>query len=151
MLSEYKIRSDPFGMEGGALAGAPIKAQRKFSGHIRPIIERDEGQFQIGIGDDASGPFESRQSALQVACGHQPTPAVSRSEFGRRAMRGPPDPEMRNRPAANGTAYRKEPINTPKDNETHAKAQLQSPRIRFALAYYVAATAARLVFGLAPR
>jgi hypothetical protein len=35
-----------------------------------PIVERDDGRFQIGFADDAPGPFESREFALRVATGH---------------------------------------------------------------------------------
>ena len=66
-------------------------------------------------------------------------------------MRGPPDPEMRNRPAANGTAYRKDPISIHNDSETLAEAQARSLSRRFALAYYFAATVVPLIFGVAPR
>jgi hypothetical protein len=35
---------------------------------IQPlIVERDDGQFQIGFHDDAPGPFESREFAQAVA------------------------------------------------------------------------------------
>ena len=66
-------------------------------------------------------------------------------------MRGPPDPEMRNRPAANGTADRKDLFSTHNDSETLAEAQALSLRRRFVLAYYFAATVAPLIFGVAPR
>lgn len=66
-------------------------------------------------------------------------------------MRGPPDPEMRNRPAANGTANRKDPISTHNDTETLAEAQARSLSRRFALTYHFAATVAPLLFGVAPR
>jgi hypothetical protein len=45
--------------------------------------------------------------------------------FGGRVM-GPPDPEMRNRPAGHGTAYRKEPISTHSDSETPTEVQERS-------------------------
>ncbi|QIG98190.1 MULTISPECIES: hypothetical protein [Bradyrhizobium] len=32
-----------------------------------PIVQRDDGLFQIGTGDDAPGPFESRNLAAAVA------------------------------------------------------------------------------------
>jgi hypothetical protein len=31
------------------------------------VFERDDGLFQIGLGDDAPGPFESRRFAQAVA------------------------------------------------------------------------------------
>jgi len=31
------------------------------------VIERDDGKWSIGLGDDAAGPFESRTFALEVA------------------------------------------------------------------------------------
>jgi hypothetical protein len=39
------------------------------------IVQRDDGLFAIGLGDDAPGPFESRTFALQVASSHPPAPA----------------------------------------------------------------------------
>ena len=33
----------------------------------KPIVERDDGLFQIGLDDDAAGPFESRKFAEAVA------------------------------------------------------------------------------------
>jgi hypothetical protein len=38
------------------------------------IFERDDGQFQIGHGDDAPC-FPTRAFALRVAAGHPPMPA----------------------------------------------------------------------------
>ncbi|MHC2247833.1 hypothetical protein [Bradyrhizobium elkanii] len=32
-----------------------------------PIVQRDDGLFQLGTGDDAPGPFESRNLAAAVA------------------------------------------------------------------------------------
>jgi len=32
-----------------------------------PIVQRDDGQYQLGIHDDAPGPFETRAFALAVA------------------------------------------------------------------------------------
>jgi hypothetical protein len=34
-----------------------------------PIVPRDDGLFQIGIGDEAPGPFPSREFAHAVAAG----------------------------------------------------------------------------------
>jgi hypothetical protein len=31
------------------------------------IVERDDGQYQIGLNDDAAGPFESRRFAESFA------------------------------------------------------------------------------------
>ncbi len=39
------------------------------------IIPRDDGLFQIGLGDDAPGPLESREFALRIANGNPPAPA----------------------------------------------------------------------------
>jgi hypothetical protein len=39
------------------------------------IFERDDGQFQIGLADDAPGPFESRAFALAVSGYVSPAPA----------------------------------------------------------------------------
>jgi hypothetical protein len=39
------------------------------------VIQRDDGLWAIGFGDDAPGPFQSREFALMVASGHEPTPA----------------------------------------------------------------------------
>jgi hypothetical protein len=39
------------------------------------IVQRDDGLFEIGLGDDAPGPFESREFALRVASGVEPAPA----------------------------------------------------------------------------
>jgi hypothetical protein len=43
--------------------------------HHLEVCQRDDGQFQIGIEDEAVGPFPSRQFSWQVASGHPPTPA----------------------------------------------------------------------------
>jgi hypothetical protein len=43
--------------------------------NYRPVVERDEGLFCIGLGDDAAGPFPTRAFALRVADGHPPEPA----------------------------------------------------------------------------
>ena len=45
---------------------APVSDQRDVPSPI-PIIERDDGQFQIGIVDDAPGPFPTRAFACAVA------------------------------------------------------------------------------------
>jgi hypothetical protein len=39
------------------------------------IVCRDDNLFQIGHGEGALGPFETRAFALQIANGHQPAPA----------------------------------------------------------------------------
>ncbi|MET4219821.1 glutamine cyclotransferase [Bradyrhizobium sp. LB14.3] len=36
-----------------------------------PIIQRDDGLYQLGWHDDAAGPFESRQFAEAVARAHR--------------------------------------------------------------------------------
>ena len=66
-------------------------------------------------------------------------------------MRGPPDPEMRNRPAANGTAYRKGPIESEEIAETTTERQARSLRYRFAVGYCLAASLAPLIWGAGPR
>ena len=63
-------------------------------------------------------------------------------------MRGPPDPEMRNRPAANGTAYREGPLEPQEIAETTTERQARSLQSRFALGYHFAAAIAPLVWGL---
>jgi hypothetical protein len=64
-------------------------------------------------------------------------------------MRGPPDPEMRNRPAENGTANRRADNWKPDEsNETVRALQAASLRRRFALGYCIAAALAPLVWGL---
>jgi hypothetical protein len=72
-------------------------------------------------------------------------------------MRGPPDPEMRNRPAGNGTADRRAVMKKP-DQTTEAAAarQFQSPlklqafclARRFALSAPLAEALAPLIWGL---
>jgi hypothetical protein len=54
-------------LQGGLSRLSSIEAQREFSGSVPPIIERDVGQFQIGIEDDAAGPFPSRAFSAAVA------------------------------------------------------------------------------------
>jgi hypothetical protein len=49
---------------GIALQGVSPAAPKPFS---YLIVERDDGRFAIGWGDDAPGPFESRQFAAAVA------------------------------------------------------------------------------------
>jgi hypothetical protein len=64
-------------------------------------------------------------------------------------MRGPPDPEMRNRPAGHGTADRRADLNKHEENtETVREFQARSLRQRFALDYYFAVTVAPLIWGL---
>jgi hypothetical protein len=40
------------------------------------IYQRDDGLWSIGSGDDAPGPFESRQFALSVAGYSPPVPTI---------------------------------------------------------------------------
>jgi hypothetical protein len=63
-------------------------------------------------------------------------------------MRGPPDPEMRNRPAGHGTAYRKTEFKHDESTEAVRELQAASLRRRFAIGYYLAATVAPLIWGL---
>ena len=67
-------------------------------------------------------------------------------------MAHPPDtPEMRNRPAANGTANRKEINNEPEHiTETKEDRQTRSLRSRLGIGYSLAASLAPLIFGLGP-
>jgi hypothetical protein len=89
-----------------------------------------------------------RKSNLPQSVGENTGTVFPRCSIGRYALRGPPDPEMRNRPAANGTAYRKELISTQNDSETPAEVQARLLRRRFALEYHFAATVAPLIWGL---
>ena len=67
-------------------------------------------------------------------------------------MRGPPDPEMRNRPAANGTANRRADFSEPDESsETVSDLQAASLRRLLALAHYLAVAAAQLAWGGLPR
>ena len=72
-------------------------------------------------------------------------------------MRGPPDPEMRNRPAGHGTDNRKADLEKPNQTtEAAAARQFQSPLTlqafcparRFALSAPLAEAIARLIWGL---
>ena len=63
-------------------------------------------------------------------------------------MRGPPDPEMRIRPARHGTAYRKGPIEPQEIAETTAERQARSLQSRFAVGDHFASAIAPLVWGL---
>ena len=48
--------------------------------NYQPVVfERDDGQFCIGLGEDAAGPFPTRTFALRVADGHPPEPVPARS------------------------------------------------------------------------
>jgi hypothetical protein len=40
------------------------------------IQQRDDGLWSIGFGDDAAGPFESREFAMSVAGYAPPAPAI---------------------------------------------------------------------------
>jgi hypothetical protein len=46
---------------------AHFDPQRVIPALSNPIVERDDGRFQIGLHDDASGPFETRCFAEAVA------------------------------------------------------------------------------------
>jgi hypothetical protein len=52
-----------------------VEAQSGFSDSVPPIIERDDGKWSIRFHDDAAGQFPSRQFAISVAIGVEPTPA----------------------------------------------------------------------------
>jgi hypothetical protein len=62
-------------------------------------------------------------------------------------MRGPPDPEMRNRPAGHGTAYRraKEPVET---TETALDYQAEKLRRLYSFCRATACTIASLAFAV---
>jgi hypothetical protein len=63
-------------------------------------------------------------------------------------MRGPPDPEMRNRPAANGTAYRNEINSTELDSKPLADFQASRLSRLYALSLSTASTIAALAYGV---
>jgi len=65
-------------------------------------------------------------------------------------MHGPPDPEMRNRPAANGTAYRKTISIQPEENN-RTLTDVQAFRLSrlYALSLSTASTIALLAYGVA--
>jgi hypothetical protein len=54
----------------------------------RPIVQRDDGQYQIGLHDDAPGPFQTRNFAQSVASarysGDDPPPKRRRPPMGNR-------------------------------------------------------------------
>jgi hypothetical protein len=43
----------------------------------REVFQRDDGLWSIGFGDDAPGPFESREFAMSVAGYLPPTPTIA--------------------------------------------------------------------------
>jgi hypothetical protein len=45
------------------------------------IHQRDDGLWSIGFGDDARGPFASREFAAQIASGYPPAPAAKFCRF----------------------------------------------------------------------
>jgi hypothetical protein len=63
-------------------------------------------------------------------------------------MCGPPDPEMRNRPAANGTAYRKGCIEPHQLSEAVYGLQAEKLRRLFSFCQATACTVARLAFAV---
>lgn len=74
------------------MAGKPQVAARRQIGGRRmntpeQIYQRDDGRFQIGLTDEAAGPFESRQFAESVAA-HEAT----RAAWLRRDSRHSPPP-----------------------------------------------------------
>jgi hypothetical protein len=65
-------------------------------------------------------------------------------------VRGPPNPEMRNRPAGHGTAFHKTDFNKPKDiTETTADIQARRLSRPYALSLNTASTIAALAYGVA--
>ena|ERR1035437_1818997 len=59
-------------------AAARRACSRSCAGMNNPadIYQRDDGLWSIGSGDDAPGPFESRQFAMSVAGYLPPEPAI---------------------------------------------------------------------------
>jgi hypothetical protein len=51
------------------------------------VVQRDDGLFAIGLGDDAPGPFESRAFAQSIASGHPPAPIAKFRHVQIREMR----------------------------------------------------------------
>jgi hypothetical protein len=47
------------------------------------VVERDDGMFALGWGDDSPGPFESRQFAHAVWWASNHSTATAAGEFGR--------------------------------------------------------------------
>jgi hypothetical protein len=66
-------------------------------------------------------------------------------------MCGPPDPEMRNRPAANGTANRRASLEPQQNSEALSEIQVRSLRRHFAVGYCLAASLVPLIWGAGPR
>ena len=67
-------------------------------------------------------------------------------------MRGPPDPETRNRPAGDGTAYRRTILKKPEEiTETTAEIQARKLRRLYSFCHATACTIASLAFAGGPR
>ena len=64
-------------------------------------------------------------------------------------MTHPPDPEMRNRPAGDGTAYRKANLGKPEENN-NSLTDVQASRLNrlYALSLSTASTIATLAYGV---
>jgi hypothetical protein len=63
-------------------------------------------------------------------------------------MAHPPDPEMRNRPAGDGTAYRKLEIKREENNKSLADIQASRLSRLYALSLSTASTIAALAYGV---
>jgi hypothetical protein len=59
--------SSPNALDCQTSTKAHFDAQRVFPALSNLILERDDGRFQIGLVDDAPGPFETRRFAEAVA------------------------------------------------------------------------------------
>jgi hypothetical protein len=116
------------------------------------IYQRDDGHFEIGLGDDARGPFESREFALRVASGNPPAPAkranFRRIEIGGRArMTHPPDPQNK-RDALAGAPSWISNRQLAENIETKEERQIRSLRSRLAIGYSLAVSLAPLIWGM---
>jgi hypothetical protein len=56
---------------------------RRYPIFAAEISQRDDGLWSIGLGDDAPGPFETREFAMSVA--GRPTPTIPFRKINRRA------------------------------------------------------------------
>ena len=65
-------------------------------------------------------------------------------------MSGPPEAQMRNRPAANGTAYRSGPIEPQETTEPLQQIQARELRRLHALSFAASVTIGRLAYAVAP-
>jgi hypothetical protein len=108
--------------------------------------------FQIGLADDAPGPFDSRRFAEAVAGRNQPAPAPT-PKFRRikiRGVRRDPDPEMRNPAEAATKARANSQTNFSTDDIATEPTKLQARLISrlYAVTFATAATIARLAYAV---